>query len=145
MAEAADLEIDEEVAGEARRASKPGARDQIDAPLVEAILDQIVGADLEVRREAVVRTLLAFTWTQRLYFIIRSALMGVMGAAVTGAVVIFVGEVNALQVAAISVVAFVVTLAITRLMDTLLTAAAKRIVATLNSHRRLRSLILDHF
>ncbi len=136
--------VEEEVVRETRR-PRQGAREQIDAPLMEAILDQIVGADVEVRRDAVVRALLAFTWTQRLYFIVRSALMGGIGAAVTGAIVVILGEVNAVQVAVISVGSFVATLAITRLIDAQVTNTAKRIVHVLSRHRQLRSLVLDHF
>ncbi len=140
-----DLDIEENVVKETRKTARPGGRSEIDPSLMEAILEQIVGEDADTRRNAAVKALLAFTWTQRLYFIVRSALMGVLGAAFTGGIVIFLGEVNALQVAAISVLSFVLTLALTRLIDANLTNTARRIVALLNRHRQLRGLILDNF
>ncbi len=144
MVNKVDQNVEKEVV-KIRETAGPRGRSDIDPLLMKAILEQIVGEDAETRRNTAVKALLVFTWTQRLYFIVRSALMGVLGAGITGGIVIFLGEVNALQVAAISVVSFVVTLALTRLIDANLTNTSRRIVALLNRHRQLRGLILDNF
>ena len=139
------LDIDDESVRQKREDVEASAKTQIDPLLINTILDQIGGADGGVKKEVVIRALLAFTWGQRLYFIIRSALMGFMGAVMTAGIVLFIGEVNALQVGVIGIASFIATLAITRLFDARITAGSKRIVSSLSRHERLRSAILNHF
>ena len=140
------LDIDDETVKQTREAVEQNAsKTQIDPLLTNMILEQIEGIDMEERKEAVVRALLAYTWTQKLYFIVRSALMGFMGAGVTACMVYLLGKADAIQVAVISVVSFIVTLAITRLFDAPVTRRSKQIVLRLSHHRRLLAIILSHF
>jgi len=140
------LDIDDETVKQTREAVEHNAsKTQIDPLLTNMILEQIEGIDSEAKKEAVVRALLAYTWTQKLYFIIRSALMGFMGAGVTAAVVYLLGKADAIQVAVIGVVSFIVTLAITRLFDAPVTRRSKQIVLRLSHHRRILAVILSHF
>ena len=140
------LDIDDETVKQTREAVEHNAsKTQIDPLLTNMILEQIEGIDGEARKEAVVRALLAYTWTQKLYFIIRSALMGFMGAGVTAVIVYLLGKADAIQVAVISVVSFIVTLAITRLFDAPVTRRSKQIVLRLSHHRRVLAVILSHF
>ena len=139
------LDIDDETVKQTRKAVEENAKTQLDPPLTNMILEQIAGTDGEERKEAVIRSLLIFTWTQRLYFIIRSALMGIMGAGMTAAIVLLVDKVDAIQVAVIGVISFIATLAITRTFDSQMTRSSKRIVLMLSHHRRLRAAILGHF
>ena len=136
------LEVDEETVRQTRVAIEAKSVTQIDILLTSLILGQIDG---EAGKERVIRALIAFTWEQRLYFIVRSAIMGVLGAGITGAIVIFFGEVNAMQVALVSIFSFVATLALTRVFDVRITEGSKKIVASLSRHRRLRAAVLDHF
>jgi len=140
------LDIDDETVKQTREAVEHNAsKTQIDPLLTNMILEQIEGIDGEAKKEAVVRALLAYTWTQKLYFIIRSALMGFMGAGVTAAIVYLLGKADAIQVAVIGVVSFIVTLAITRLFDAPMTRRSEQIVLRLSHHRRLLAVILSHF
>ena len=140
------LDIDDETVKRTREAVEQNVSNtQIDPQLTKIILEQIEGIDGEARKEAVIRALLASTWIQRLYFIIRSALMGLMGAGLTAAIVYLLGRVDAIQVAVIGVISFIVTLAITRLFDTQLTWRSKQIALRLSHHRRLRAVILSRF
>ena len=140
------LDIDDETVKQTREAVEHNAsKTQIDPLLTNMILEQIEGIDSEAKKEAVVRALLAYTWTQKLYFIIRSALMGFMGAGVTAAIVYLLGKADAIQVAVIGVISFIVTLAITRLFDASMTRRSKQIVLRLSHHRRVLSVILSHF
>lgn len=136
------LEVDEVTVKQTRAAVEANEVAQIDSLLTSLIIGQIEG---EERKDAVIRALIAFTWGQRLYFIVRSAMMGILGAVITGVIVIFLGAVNAVQVALVSVFSFVVTLALTRLFDARITEGSKRIVVSLSQHRRLRATVLNHF
>jgi hypothetical protein len=140
------LDIDDETVKQTREAVEQNAsKTQIDPHLTNMILEQIEGIDREARKEAVVRALLAYTWTQKLYFIVRSALMGFIGAGVTASMVYLLGKADAIQVAVISVISFIVTLAITRLFDAPMTRRSEQIVLRLSHHRRLLAAILSHF
>jgi hypothetical protein len=140
------LDIDDEIVKQTREAVEQNAsKTQIDPLLTNMILEQIEGIDREARKEAVVRALLAYTWTQKLYFIVRSALMGFMGAGVTASMVYLLGKADAIQVVVISVVSFIVTLAITRFFDAPVTRRSEQIVLRLSHHRRLLAVILSHF
>ena len=140
------LDIDDETVKQTREAVEHNAsKTQIDPLLTNMILEQIEGIDGEAKKEAVVRALLAYTWTQKLYFIIRSALMGFMGAGVTAAIVYLLGKADAVQVAVIGVVSFIVTLAITRLFDAPVNRRSRQIVLRLSHHKRVLAVILSHF
>jgi hypothetical protein len=140
------LDIDEETVKLTRKALETNAsKTQIDSSLTNMILGQIEGVDQEVRKEAVVRALLAFTWTQRLYFIVRSALMGFISAGVTAAIVYLLGKADAIQVVVIGIVSFIATLIITRLFDVQITRSSKQLVLLLSHHKRLREAILSRF
>ena len=140
------LDIDDETVKQTREAVEQNAsKTQIDPLLTNMILEQIEGIDGEAKKEAVVRALLAYTWTQKLYFIIRSALMGFMGAGVTAAIVYLLGKADAIQVAVIGVVSFIVTLATTKLFDAPVTRRSKQIVLRLSHHKRVLAVIISHF
>jgi hypothetical protein len=139
------LNIDDETVRRTREEIEANAKTQIDPTLTNMILELLGAVDGDVRKDAVIRALLTFTWVQRLYFIVRSALMGLMGAVLTATIVLILGEVDALQVAVIGVASFIATLAITRLFDASITASSKRVVTILSRHGRLREMILNHF
>ena len=141
-------EMDEElVRPEPRALSLGNWESQLDAGLA-GVLDQIDELNpgwAESGREEVARALVDYSWTQRLYFVVRSGLMGVLGAIVTAGVVASLGTVNALQVVVIGVLSFVVSLAITRVIDDQMSHLSKIIVDYLSKHRRVRDLIVNHF
>ncbi len=67
------------------------------------------------------------------------------GLGITAFIVFLLGKVDAIQVIVISIISFIVTLALTRLLDAPMTRGSKQIVLNLSHHRRLRTLILGHF
>jgi hypothetical protein len=99
----------------------------------------------DIERRAVIKVLLFSTWLQRLYFIIRSYIMGLIGSAVTFAFIWYVGSINAITGYLFGIVVFALSLAITRLFDAQLTKATKKIVELLASHRTIRDFIMKHF
>jgi hypothetical protein len=102
-------------------------------------------AESEIEKKAVIKVLLFSTWLQRLYFIIRSFLMGLIGAAVTFLFIWSVGTINATTGVVIGIFVFALSLVITRLFDAQITIATKKIVETMASHRPVRDFIMNHF
>jgi len=119
-----------------------------DARYAKGVLQKISdksGAENELEKRAMIKVLLFSTWLQRLYFIIRSFLMGLTSAAVTYLIIWYLGSINVLGSIIIGTFVFVFSLAVTRLFDTQITQATKKIVDFMTSHRAVRDFIMKHF
>lgn len=99
----------------------------------------------EVHRNPVTRALLLSIWLQRLYFIIRAALMSLVGTVVTFAFVAILGPLSFVRVVESGITGFVIALLVTRLFEAQIDAATRAIVRLLSSHSTIRDLIMDHF
>jgi hypothetical protein len=82
---------------------------------------QSSGTENEIEKRAVIKVLLFSTWLHRLYFIIRSFLMGLIGASVTFLFVLSVGTIRATTGIVLGVFVFVLSLFVTRMFDMQLT------------------------
>jgi len=99
----------------------------------------------DVGKKAVIEALLLSTWLQRLYFIIRSFIMGILGASVTFFFILYFGSINFRLQIILGMFSFVFSLAVSRLLDVQIVKATKKIVAFLGNHRNLRDFVLNHF
>jgi len=82
---------------------------------------------------------------QRLYFIIRAAIMSLLGGVVTFFYVSFFGEIGVVLAVVMGVVIFIVGLIVTRLFDTQIVKVTKYIVRRLGYHKKIREFIMNHF
>jgi ABC-type multidrug transport system fused ATPase/permease subunit len=103
------------------------------------------GAESEIEKRAVIKVLLFSTWLQRLYFIIRSFLVGLVSAAVTYLVIGYLGSINVVGSIIIGSFAFVFSLVVTRLFDVQITKVTKKIVELMAGHKTIRDFIMNHF
>jgi hypothetical protein len=101
-------------------------------------------AEVDIERRAVVKALLLSTWLQRLYFIIRAAMMSLVGAVITFSFVIYYGSLNLDVALLVGAVGFVAALVFTRLLDGQIDKATQVIVKRLARHQTLRNLIMNH-
>jgi hypothetical protein len=108
-------------------------------------IENVTPTENEIEKRAVIKVLLFSTWLQRLYFIIRSFLMGLIGAAVTYFVIWYLGSINVVGSIILGTFVFVFSLVVTRLFDVQITKATKKIVELLASHRTIRDFIMKHF
>ena len=108
-------------------------------------IGSVTQAESEIEKRAVIKVLLFSTWLQRLYFIIRSYIMGDIGAVATFLFIWSVGSIDAITGFVFGTFVFVLSLVITRLFDTQITKATKKIVELLASHRTIRGFIMNHF
>jgi len=114
---------------------------QIDT--VSARSSPLVECDIE--KGAVIKALLQTTWLERLYFIIRSFIMGRLGSIIFFAVVLYLGTIDFYGVLFLDIFLFVFTLVITRLFDVQIVKATKWIGARLANHRGARDFSMNHF
>ena len=112
---------------------------------IGSVTKQSSGAESEIEKRAVIKVLLFSTWLQRLYFIIRSFIMGLIGAVVTFIFIWYLGSINAATGIVLGIFVFALSLAVTRLFDVQLTQVTKKIVEIMASHRTIRDLIMNNF
>lgn len=103
------------------------------------------GPECVIEKRAVIKALLLSTWLQRLYFIIRSALMSVLAMVVTFFYVSFFGQIGVVLAVVMGVLIFIVGLVVTRLFDVPIVRVTKYIVNRLADHTKIRDFIMNHF
>ena len=108
-------------------------------------IEQITLAESKIEKRAVIKVLLFSTWLQRLYFIIRAYIMGLIGSVVTFLFIWYVGKIDAVTGYIFGIFVFVICLVITRLFDAQITQGTKKIIELLASHRTVRDFIMNHF
>ena len=99
----------------------------------------------DIGKRAVVEALLVSAWHTRLYFIIRSFIMGLLGAMLTLIFVLIFHSITLALEIPLGIFSFVFSLAVSRLLDVQIVRATKMIVAYLAGHKSLRDFILNHF
>jgi hypothetical protein len=82
---------------------------------------------------------------RRLYFIIRSWLMGYVGAAILFGACLILGSINFVQTVTLSTFAFFTSLVISRLLDKKIEFAVRKILNFLNRNQKIKNLIVNHF
>jgi hypothetical protein len=109
-------------------------------------VESITPADKkEIGKKAIIKVLLLSTWLQRLYFIIRSFIMGQIGAVVTTLFILYFGTIDVVKGFFIGIFVFIFSLIITRLFDAQITQVTKKTVAYMAGHRAIRDFIMNHF
>ncbi len=102
-------------------------------------------SEAEIEKRALIEALLRSMWLQRLYFIIRAFIMGLIGTAITFGFVSFFGTINVTLAIIMGMIVFVSALAISRLFDAQIVKATKSIIRRLSRHITMRDFIIDHF
>jgi len=103
------------------------------------------GSVCMIEKRAVIKALLLSTWLQRLYFIIRSALMAIIGGIILFFFISLMGKIDAFVGIILNIFLFVLMLAVTRLFDIPITNTTKKIVQMLGKHKKIRDFIMNHF
>lgn len=81
----------------------------------------------------------------RLHFIVKSFIMGQIGALLTLIIVFFVGRVDFIQLIIIGAFVYSVSLVILRVGDSIIEFITNKILKFLNKHSKTRNFILKHF
>jgi hypothetical protein len=99
----------------------------------------------DIGKKAVVKALLVSTWHTRLYFIIRSFIMGLLSASLTLLFVLIFHSITLALEIPLGIFSFIFSLAASRLLDVQIVKATKIITDYLSNHQSLRNFILNHF
>ncbi len=120
-----------------------------DMPTAKTLLqhadEAATDAERMVGKKALVEALLQSVWHQRLYFIVRSVIMGILGALVTLVYFLIFHSLDLILEIPLGIFSFIFTLTVSRLFDVQIVKATRIIVEFLVSHKRLMDFVLSHF
>jgi len=110
-----------------------------------ATLDKISNQDEQnMGKVAIVKELLLSTWKQRLYFVVRATLMGILSAILTFGCILVFGAIDITLGIILGIGSFIFALVVSRLFDDQIVDLTTRIITFLGNHRSLRNLIINH-
>ena len=101
-------------------------------------------SERDISKKALVKALLMSTWLQRLYFVVRSFIMGILSAALTFAFIFAFGSINLPLGVILGIVSFVFALVVSRLFDGQLVRLTRNIIKFLGKHKSVRSFVINH-
>lgn len=96
-------------------------------------------------KRALVQELVLTTWMQRLYFVVRSFIMGLISAGITVIFLLYFGSINLTLGLVLGISGFVLPLVISRLFDNQIVKLTTKIVSFLNGHKSLKNFMISHF
>jgi hypothetical protein len=110
-----------------------------------ANLDKVSNQDEQnMGKVAIVKELLLSTWKQRLYFVVRAAVMGLLSAVLTFGSILVFGAIDFTLGIILSIGSFGFALVVSRLFDDQIVNLTTRIITFLGGHRSLRNLVINH-
>ena len=98
--------------------------------------------ECNLQKQTVMQILTRSVRTQRLYFIIRAAIMSLISALITLIIVFYLGTINVTQAVLLGILVFAIALVTSRLFDKQIIQTTKKIIHQLNKHKKLRNFIL---
>jgi len=81
----------------------------------------------------------------KLYFIIRSWLMGQIGGLILYVAILILGSINFVQAIIVGIFGFIASLMISRYFEKYINKITKKIMKFLDKHKRIENFILKHF
>ena len=108
-------------------------------------LDKVSNQDeRNMGKTAIIKELLLSTWMQRLYFVVRAAIMGLLSAVLTFGCILVFGSINLILGIILGIGSFAFSLVVSRLFDDQIVKLTTKIITFLGGHRSLRNLVIDH-
>jgi hypothetical protein len=126
--------------GELESALAEGKCDAVNAE--DSVAD--ADAERERRKKAMMGILAASVRTQRLYFVVRSAIISLISALITFIIVGYLGSIDAVEAVFLGIFVFVAALIVSRLLDRPIVKVSQKIISVLGRHKRARGFVLRH-
>jgi len=101
-------------------------------------------AERERHKEAMLHILAASVRTQRLYFVVRSAIMSLISAAITFTIVGYLGSIDVFAAVFLGIFLFVASLVISRLFDKQIVKLSQKIVSILSRYKRASEFVFKN-
>jgi len=98
----------------------------------------------ERRKKAMLRIVAASVRTQRLYFVVRAAIMSLINTLITLIIVGYLGSIDVVAAVFLGIFLFAVSLVVSRLFDRQIVKVSTKIVNVLSRHKRARAFVLEN-
>ncbi len=98
----------------------------------------------EIKRD-ITKAFVVSSWTQRVYFVVRSVIMTILGAVITLAVFWQLGKINVIEDFMLGIATYVICLGVTRVFDSKMVDLSHNVLGYLGGHTKIRDLILKYF
>ena len=105
---------------------------------------QTHGTTREIRKDAILKILAISAETQRLYFIVRSLVMGLISAAVTFSMIFYLGTIDFVLAFFLGIFVFVFSLVVSRLLDRRVLRFTRNVIKKLEKFERVKRVILNN-
>ena len=102
-------------------------------------------SERESGKRALVQELVLTTWMQRVYFVVRSFIMGLISAGITVIFLLYFGSITLTLGLVLGIGGSVLPLVISRLFDNQIVKLTTKIVSFLNGHKSLKNFMINHF
>jgi hypothetical protein len=99
--------------------------------------------DQKTVKKDIIKFLLVTNQLSELYFIVRSGIMSVINGLILLIAVFFLGSINVLQVIALGILIFFVSLFLSRMLNTEINRGTNLIIRKLNRHEKLKDKLLN--
>jgi hypothetical protein len=96
-------------------------------------------------KKDIINALLVSNQTQRIYFVVRSMMMTILGAIITLAIFWQLGTINVIEDFVLGISTYAICLVLSRLFDKRIVTISKKIIAYLGEHTKLRDFIVKNF
>jgi hypothetical protein len=109
-------------------------------------LNQInIEEERESIKKDILKALLISNQTQRIYFVVRSMMMTILGAIITLAIFWQLGTINVIEDFVLGISTYAICLVLSRLFDKRIVNISKKIIVHLGEHTKLRDFIIKNF
>jgi hypothetical protein len=82
---------------------------------------------------------------ERLYFIVRSYIMGCISGIIFPAIVFVLGKINWIETIIIGTFVYIISLAISRAFDNQINTVTEKVLKYLNKYKKIKNFILKYF
>ena len=125
---------------------KVHSKDMVDCACASDILNQInTKEEREIIKKEIAKALLVSSWTQRIYFVVRSLIMTIIGAITTLVIFWQLGTINVIGDFTLGIFLYLISLVVSRLFDKEIFNISKNILNNLGKSTSLRTFILGNF
>jgi Flp pilus assembly protein TadB len=124
------------------RISSTNTSNRVSADILEQITTE---EERESIRKEFTKAMSVSSQMQRLYFVVRSIIMSILGALITFVIVWHLGTINVIGDFVLGISTYAVCLALSRLFDERIVNISRRIILYLEGHAKLRDFIVKTF
>jgi hypothetical protein len=125
---------------------KVHSKDIVDCAFASTVINQVnTREEKEKVKKNIAKAFVVSSWTQRMYFVVRTVIMTILGAIITLAVFWRLGTINVVEDFTLGISTYVICLGLTRLFDMKIFNLSQNVLGYLGGHTKLRDFIVKNF